>query len=932
MRSKTLLTSLYLFHSTLAAAEDPDWQQHLDRIERSVVVLKVDQTRSFDGDYSSSTQATGFVVNAEKGLILTNRHVVCPGPVTAKAIFSNNESVELEAVYRDPVHDFGIFRFNPEDLIAISPEGLELHPEGASVGAEIRVVGNDAGEKLSIMHGTLARLDRPAPYYGSGYNDFNTFYYQAGSSTSGGSSGSPVIDISGRVIALNAGSKKKSAASFYLPLNRVQRALELIERGEEVERGTIQAVWSSTPYDKLRALGLDAATEAELRERWPEKRALLVVSEILPYGPADDELELGDILLEVDGLPIADFVPLEAILDAKVDEQVKIKILRSGTPTEVSVWVDDLHRITPSSFLEFGGGILHDLSYHQARNQGVHMGGVYVASTGFVFGQAKIPRHAVITEANGELIDTIQDLERVISMLPDGAPLSMRYFHRSNPVQVTEGLVHVDRLWFPMRLCVRDGSEWPCTESAVPDTTYEPPRLQASRVPQEKRWAKALSPSLVIVDFDIPYKVAGINGSSYRGTGLVVDADQGLVVVDRDTVPVALGEVEITIAGLVKIPAQVVGLHPRHNLALVSYDPSLTTGLGLESAVLDETPVKPGEKIWVVGLRYDHELVEGETKVKSLEPVILPVQRSPRYREANLLAIEIEQAPSMVGGVLSDKKGRVRGFYASFSYNTSDGENAFSAGMSARLIRETVEQATGSAPPLRTLGVELQPISLADAVQRGLSPARVTQITSDDSAERQLLRIVRSETGHPAHVNLQAGDILLQIDDSLITTHDQLEERIDSETHALTVVRSGEELVLQVATGEAQPEVSRVIFWSGAYLHAPHRAARILTSMPPDGVYVSRTWYGSPASRAQLYSVSRIVAVDGIATPDLDAFIEATSDKPDRQGIKLSIEDHHGREEVITLEPDYTWWPTTEFVRADQIWTRRSVPKSATSE
>ena len=75
------------------AGDSLEWQRTIEHVVRNVVSVRFSQTCSFDADPALTSEATGFVVDKEKGYILTNRHVVCAGPFWGYCVFDNHEEV-----------------------------------------------------------------------------------------------------------------------------------------------------------------------------------------------------------------------------------------------------------------------------------------------------------------------------------------------------------------------------------------------------------------------------------------------------------------------------------------------------------------------------------------------------------------------------------------------------------------------------------------------------------------------------------------------------------------------------------------------------------------------------------------------------------------------------------------------------------------------
>ena len=361
-----------------------------------------------------------------------------------------------------------------------------------------------------------------------------------------------MIDCRGRAVALNAGGRTKAASAYYLPLERVVRALNIVRAhwpeggalssdwsASKVPRGDLQATLLFKGFDEVRRLGLRPETEAAVRaaptychgvqgQAWrrrqqqqqqpvkqeqqqqanggtvageaaaaaaaatangvadagagadadePRNLGMLVVDSVVPGSAADGALEPGDVLVRVNGAVVTHFLPLAEALDAAVGGSVALSIERGGAAREVEVKVTNLHAVTPSRLLEVCGGVVHALSYQQARNNRGATGQVYVAEPGYILNRAGIPKGAIITALDGAPTPDLESFAAALRRLPHGARAPLEFFTFGERHRKRSAILQVDRQWYgPALLWARDDAAgaWHPSEDFPPGAPGPP--------------------------------------------------------------------------------------------------------------------------------------------------------------------------------------------------------------------------------------------------------------------------------------------------------------------------------------------------------------------------------------------------------------------------------------------------------------------------
>ena len=419
--STTVVVVIISLILTAPVTAQHDWTEQITALKPMVVNIESAREVVFEREEQSVGFATGFIVDAKRGIIATNAHVTGSGPSFVKINFYDGSFTEAKTLYYDPVHDFGFFRIDPQSLPFKLQEADLGKWKSLKVGDDVLMIGNNEKEEYSIKFGAVANLNIDK-------GDIYSSYIHTTFDRTGGSSGSPVLNTRGQVVGIHASGSDTS--SFELPIDYLADALAKLRAGIPIRRGGLGVdLRLISTGEAGRHFGLPDAIRKRSVDPAEGIPKVIQVESVLPQSSAEGKLLAGDILHRLNGRVLKDdLYMLDCMLNENVGESVTVDVFRNGAAVEVAVPVEDLEAAKIRRFVRFGGGIFHDITakmrwYHDYDGQGVYLPfsdeGSSFSRVGYRI-EENGKMAVVVTEISGNPIRNLEDFVTACLKIGDG--------------------------------------------------------------------------------------------------------------------------------------------------------------------------------------------------------------------------------------------------------------------------------------------------------------------------------------------------------------------------------------------------------------------------------------------------------------------------------------------------------------------------------
>lgn len=256
---------------------------------------------------------SGVIVDADKGYILTNHHVIDHADEISVTL-ADRRSFTAKLIGSDPGTDIALLQIDAPRLRAV-PIG---DSDALQVGDFVVAIGNPFGLGQTVTSGIVSALGRSGLNV-EGYEDF----IQTDAPINPGNSGGGLITLDGELIGINSAIISPAGGNvgigFAVPSNMARSVMNQLLQYGEVRRGRL----GITIQDLTPALA--KALELKVNEG-------AVVNTVESHSPADDAgIKAGDIIVAVDDQPVTGVVNLRNRIGLmRVGETVRITLIRNG--------------------------------------------------------------------------------------------------------------------------------------------------------------------------------------------------------------------------------------------------------------------------------------------------------------------------------------------------------------------------------------------------------------------------------------------------------------------------------------------------------------------------------------------------------------------------------------------------------------------------
>ena len=299
-------------------------------------VVSINTTTRPRGFFDPGGQGAGSgSVIDEQGHVLTNFHVV-EDAETVTVSFGGDKSYPARVVGRDPDTDLAVLQVTaPREVLKVVPMG---DSDRLVVGQKVLAIGNPFRLDRTLTAGIISGLQRPIQARNGRIIEGAI---QTDASINPGNSGGPLLDSQGRMIGINSQILSPDGGGsvgvgFAIPINIAKRVIPQLIRDGRVVRPK---------------LGIYPRDVSELRGvRLPVEEGVLIL-QVDPNGSAaaaglrglseneDGDVNLGDIIVGVDGAKVSNWNDLDNILyKHQFGDVVRVELVRGdGQRTSVSV-------------------------------------------------------------------------------------------------------------------------------------------------------------------------------------------------------------------------------------------------------------------------------------------------------------------------------------------------------------------------------------------------------------------------------------------------------------------------------------------------------------------------------------------------------------------------------------------------------------------